>query len=77
MPFLLVVAVLSLNLGLFNLLPIPALDGSRIVFLLIEMIRRKPIPPEKEGFIHYIGFILLIGLILLVTYNDIMRFFGK
>jgi regulator of sigma E protease len=74
---LLVVAVLSLNLGLFNLLPIPALDGSRIVFLLIEMIRRKPIPPEKEGFIHYIGFILLIGLILLVTYNDIMRFFGK
>ncbi len=41
------------------------------------MIRRKPIPPEKEGFIHYIGFILLIGLILLVTYNDIMRFFGR
>jgi len=77
MSLLLVVAVLSLNLGLFNLLPIPALDGSRILFLLIEMIRRKPIPPEKEGFIHYIGFILLIGLILLVTYNDIMRFFGK
>lgn len=72
-----VVAVLSLNLGLFNLLPIPALDGSRILFLFIEMIRRKPIPPEKEGFIHYIGFILLIGLILLVTYNDIMRFFGR
>lgn len=77
MPFLLVVAVLSLNLGLFNLLPFPALDGSRIVFLLIEMIRRKPIPPEKEGLIHYIGFLVLIGLILLVTYNDIMRFFGK
>lgn len=77
MSLLLIIAVLSLNLGLFNLLPIPALDGSRILFLLIEMIRRKPIPPEKEGFIHYIGFILLIGLILLVTYNDIMRFFGK
>lgn len=77
MSLLLVIAVLSLNLGLFNLLPIPALDGSRILFLLIEMIRRKPIPPEKEGFIHYIGFILLIGLILLVTYNDIMRFFGR
>lgn len=77
MPFLLVVAVLSLNLGLFNLLPIPALDGSRVIFLLIEMIRRKPIPPEKEGLIHYIGFLVLIGLILLVTYNDIMRFFGK
>lgn len=77
MSLLVVIAVLSLNLGLFNLLPIPALDGSRILFLLIEMIRRKPIPPEKEGFIHYIGFILLIGLIVLVTYNDIMRFFGK
>jgi regulator of sigma E protease len=77
MPFLLVVAVLSLNLGLFNLLPFPALDGSRIIFLLIEMIRRKPIPPEKEGLIHYIGFLVLIGLIILVTYNDIMRFFGK
>ncbi len=72
-----VIAVISLNLGLFNLLPFPALDGSRIVFLLIEMIRRKPIPPEKEGLIHYIGFLVLIGLILLVTYNDIMRFFGK
>lgn len=77
MPFLFVVAVLSLNLGVFNLLPIPALDGSRIIFLLIEMIRGKPIPPEREGLIHYIGFILLIGLIVLVTYNDIMRFFGK
>ncbi len=77
MPFLFVVAVLSLNLGIFNLLPIPALDGSRIIFLLIEMIRGKPIPPEREGLVHYIGFIVLMGLILLVTYNDIMRFFGK
>jgi regulator of sigma E protease len=77
MPFLFVVAVLSLNLGLFNLLPIPALDGSRIIFLLIEIIRGKPIPPEREGLVHYIGFIVLMGLILLVTYNDIMRFFGK
>lgn len=77
MPFLFVVAVLSLNLGIFNLLPIPALDGSRIIFLLIELIRGKPVPPEREGLVHYIGFIVLMGLILLVTYNDIMRFFGK
>lgn len=77
MTFLSLVALLSLNLGLFNLLPIPALDGSRIVFLLIEMIRRKPVPPEREGMVHYIGFILLMGLIVLITYNDIMRLFGR
>lgn len=77
MTFLSIVALLSLNLGLFNLLPIPALDGSRIVFLLIELVRRKPIPPEKEGLVHYIGFILLMGLIVLITYNDIMRLFGR
>ncbi|MCS6937261.1 MAG: RIP metalloprotease RseP [Candidatus Bipolaricaulota bacterium] len=75
--FFSLVALLSLNLGLFNLLPIPALDGSRIVFLLIEMIRRKPIPPEREGLVHYIGFIVLMGLIVLITYNDIMRLFGR
>lgn len=75
--FLSVVSVLSLTLGLFNLLPIPALDGSRIVFLIIEMIRGKPIPPEREGLVHYIGFLVLMGLILLVTYNDIMRLFGR
>ncbi len=77
MTFLSLIALLSLNLGLFNLLPIPALDGSRIVFLLIEMIRRKPIPPEREGLVHYIGFVLLMGLIVLITYNDIMRLFGR
>ncbi len=75
--FLSIVALLSLNLGLFNLLPIPALDGSRVVFLLIEMVRRKPIPPEREGMVHYIGFIVLMGLIVLITYNDIMRLFGR
>ena len=66
-------AFLSINLGLLNLLPIPALDGSKIVFSLVEAIRRKPIDPEKEGFIHWIGFMFLILLIVLVTYNDIIR----
>lgn len=65
---------ISVNLGFFNLLPLPALDGSRIVFLLIEKIRGKAINPEKEGFIHFIGFVLLILLMLTVTYSDIIRF---
>lgn len=65
---------ISVNLGFFNLLPLPALDGSRIVFLAIELIRGKAINPEREGFIHFIGFILLILLMLIVTYSDIIRF---
>lgn len=64
---------ISVNLGFFNLLPIPALDGSRISFLLLELIRGKPIDPEKEGFVHFVGFILLISLMLLVTYRDIIN----
>jgi regulator of sigma E protease len=62
------------NLGFFNLLPIPALDGSRILFLIIEFFRGKPINPEKEGFIHFIGFVALILLMIFVTYSDISRF---
>lgn len=66
-------AFLSINLGVLNLLPIPALDGSRIIFALVEAIRRKPLEPEKEGFIHWLGFLFLIMLMVLVTYNDIIR----
>ncbi|NLG32316.1 MAG: RIP metalloprotease RseP, partial [Syntrophomonadaceae bacterium] len=66
-------AFLSINLGIINLLPIPALDGSRIVFALVEAIRRKPLEPEREGFIHWVGFLFLITLIIFVTYNDIIR----
>lgn len=67
------IAFLSINLGVLNLLPIPALDGSRIVFALVEIIRRKPIEPEREGFIHWIGFLFLMLIIVFVTYNDIIR----
>lgn len=67
-------AIISVNLGFFNLLPIPALDGSRLMFLLIESIRGKKIDPEKEGFIHFIGFIVLIAIMILVAYKDIKRF---
>ena len=66
--------LLSFNLGLVNLLPIPALDGGRIIFVLIEMARRgKRVSPETEGKIHFVGFVLLIGLIFLITYMDIER----
>ncbi len=66
-------AILGINLALINLLPIPALDGSRLVFLFVEGIRGKPIDLEKENFIHLIGFALLMVLILLITYNDLVR----
>ena len=66
-----IIFVISLNLGIMNLLPLPALDGGRLVFLVVEGIRRKPVPPEKEGMVHAIGFLLLIGLIVVVTYRDI------
>lgn len=68
-------ALLTINLGIFNLLPLPALDGGRIIFVLIEMIRRKPIPPEKEGLVHSIGFILLILLMVFVAYQDVLKLF--
>ncbi|WP_028307329.1 RIP metalloprotease RseP [Desulfitibacter alkalitolerans] len=69
-------ALLSLNLGLINLLPIPALDGSRLVFLAIEGVRGKPINPERENFVHLIGFAMLILLMILITYKDILRIFN-
>lgn len=67
------IAFLSINLGILNLLPIPALDGARVVFSLAELLRRKPIDPEKEGFIHWLGFMFLMLIIVFVTYNDILR----
>jgi regulator of sigma E protease len=67
------IVIISLNVGLINLLPFPGLDGGRLVFLLVEAIRRKPVKPEYEGWVHMVGFFLLIGLILVFTYRDIMR----
>lgn len=66
-------ALISISLGLVNLLPVPALDGGRLLFVLVEAIRGRPLDPEKEGIIHFIGFAVLILLILLVTYNDLLR----
>ncbi len=66
-------AYISLNLAVVNLLPIPALDGGRLLFILIELIRGKPVPPEKEGMVHTAGLILLLLLIVFITFKDIMR----
>ena len=67
------VSFITINLGVMNLLPIPALDGGRLIFLLIELVRRKPINPQYEGYVHFAGFVLLMGLILFVTFGDIQR----
>ena len=69
-------ALITINLGVFNLLPVPALDGGRLLFLLVEAVRRKKLPPEKEGLVHFVGFALLILLMILATTNDIGKIFG-
>lgn len=68
-------AMLSINLGIVNLLPLPALDGGRLMFLGYEAIRGKPLDPQKEGIFHFIGFALLMLLMIAVTWNDIERLF--
>ncbi len=71
------VAIITINLGLFNLLPLPALDGGRIVFALIEIITRRRIDPKIEAMIHTIGFILLMGLLFYITLMDFGRIMGR
>jgi len=66
-------AMLSLNVGIFNALPVPPLDGSRILLIIVEAIRGKPLDPKKENFIFIVGFALLITLAIVVTYQDIIR----
>ena len=68
-------AYLSINVGFINLLPIPAFDGGHILFILIELIRRKPLKPEVENMIHTVGLCLLLLLMIYVTINDIFRLF--
>ncbi len=65
--------LLSANLGVMNLLPLPALDGGRIVFILIEAVRGKPVDKEKEGFVHFAGFVVLMLFMVFVMYNDIIK----
>lgn len=72
-PILQLMGVLSAAIGITNLLPLPALDGGRILFVIVEAIRGKRIPPEQEGRIHFIGFMLLISLLAIITYIDIVN----
>ena len=67
--------LLSANLGVMNLLPIPALDGGRLLFLIVEVIRGKRIPPEKEGYVHLTGMVFLLGLMAFVMFNDVRKIF--
>jgi regulator of sigma E protease len=70
---LLLTAFLSINLGLFNLLPIPALDGSRLVFMGVELVRGRQIDPQRENMVHFVGFLILVGLMLFITYGEVIR----
>ena len=73
--FFLLVAFITINVGIFNLLPLPALDGGRLIFLLLEAVRGKPVKSEHEGLVHAIGFALLILLMVVVAVNDIFKLF--
>jgi len=66
-------AAMAANLGMLNLLPFPALDGSRLAFLLVEAVRGKPIDPEKEAMVHLVGLAVLLALGVFITYRDILR----
>ena len=69
--------MLSVNLGILNLLPVPALDGGRLVFLLVEVIRGKPVPPEKEGMVHFVGLMFFMVLMVFIFFNDLSNIFMK
>lgn len=75
-PYFSLAAMISFALGLFNLLPIPALDGGRAAFIIAEMVRGKPVDPEKEALVHVAGFAALMALMLLVAFHDLTRLFS-
>ncbi|MDE5700488.1 MAG: RIP metalloprotease RseP [Lachnospiraceae bacterium] len=68
--------LLSVNLGVMNLLPLPALDGGRLLFMFVEVVRGRPVSPDKEGMVHFVGFVALMILMVFVLYNDIVRIFA-
>ena len=77
MNMIMIAILLSVNLGVMNLLPIPALDGGRRVFLILEAIRGKAIPQEKESMVHFTGFVLLMGLMAVILFSDLHKLFIK
>jgi len=68
-------AIISANIGVLNLMPVPALDGGRLLFIFFELIRRKPVPVDKEGIVHFVGFVLLMIFAVFIAYNDVIRIF--
>ncbi len=75
--YLFMTAFLSVMIGMFNLLPLPALDGGRLAFLLVEAVRRRAVDPRREGYVHLVGFALLLLLVLALTYRDVLRWVGE
>ncbi len=73
---LLMIVMITVNLGIVNLLPLPALDGGRLLFLIWEGVTRKPVPPKYEGYVHAAGFVLLLGLMVVIAFNDVFRILG-
>ena len=71
----LLIAYITINLGVFNLLPFPALDGGKLVLLVVELIRGKPLDPKYEGYINLAGFVILFGLMIVVTVSDVTKLF--
>lgn len=74
---LIIAALITINIGIFNLLPLPALDGGRLVFIVLEAIRKKPVKAEIEGTINFVGFIILMGFMLIVSFKDVIKLFVK
>ena len=68
--------LISICLGVMNILPFPALDGGRLVFLIVEVFRGKPVPPEKEGLVHFVGLVFFMILMVAVLFNDISNIIG-
>ena len=73
--FINLLVIISINLGVMNLLPIPGLDGSRFLFMVVEAIRRKPVPQEKEAMVHLVGMLFLFSLMIFFTFRDVMNLF--
>ena len=74
--FLMIVVLITVNVGLFNLLPLPALDGGRLLFLLFELVARRPVPPKYENAVHVVGFVLLILLSIVIAFSDVFKLIG-
>ena len=70
---IMLLAFITVNVGVFNLLPVPALDGGRLIFVLLELITGRAVPQKYESVIHTAGFLLLMGLVVTVTFNDIIK----